>query len=188
MRRDNMKKSISIILTTACIVGLVGCGAKNNVNTKPSENISIEEKQNSNNSKNQKEENQENETSKNKFEEYSKLIGLTKEELINTLEEDPVSIDEGGLEFPNANIRVWFENYGEGPTNQIFIQNKEINFNGAKIGDKLSNFKKIFGEPILEDSSSAYSNFKYNDIILSVYYDSKTEETFSVYILNSSES
>jgi len=188
MRRDIMKKSICIILATACIIGLVGCGAKNKVNTKPSENKKIEEKQNSNNNKNQKEENQENEASNNNFQEYSKLIGLNKEELITTLGEDPISIDEGGLEFSQANIRVWFENYGESTVNEVYIYNNKINFNGAKIGDTISNFEKIFGEAVKEDTTSSYNNFEFNNIVLSVYYDPNTKETFAVYLYANNES
>ncbi|MCM1988562.1 hypothetical protein [Oceanirhabdus seepicola] len=182
-----MKKSIRIILATACIIGLVGCGANNTTNSKSSENQNVEQKENSNNTKNLNDENKENQTSDNNYETYLKLIGLNKEELISTLEEEPSPIDEDGLEFSAAEIRVWFDINGQDSVSQIFTQNKEIDFNGVKIGAKISDFKNIFGEPIEEDRSSAYSNFKYNDIVLSVYYNSETQETFSIYILNNSK-
>ena len=65
-----------------------------------------------------------------------------------------------------------------------YIITKDVDFNGVKIGDKISKFKSIFGKPIKEDLSSAYSNFKYKGIILSVYYDAKTQQTFAAYVLS----
>ena len=122
----------------------------------------------------------------NSFESYIKLIGLNKKELINALGEEPTSVDEGGLEFSKLGIRVWFENYGTGPVQQVFISNKDVDFNGVKVGDNISSFKNVFGKPIKEDISSSYSNFEYNGVVLSVYYDAKTETTFAVYILDKS--
>ncbi len=122
----------------------------------------------------------------NDFERYIKLIGLDKEKLISTLHEEPTTIDEGGLEFPKSGIRVWFKDYGVGPVQQVFINKNDVDFKGIKIGDKISSFKNVFGKPVNENISSGYSNFKYNEVVLSVYYDSKTEKTFAVYILDKS--
>ena len=43
-----MKKSISIILTSICVIGLVGCAAKNNTNTKIIKNQPVNQKQKDN--------------------------------------------------------------------------------------------------------------------------------------------
>ena len=118
------------------------------------------------------------------FEKYIKLLGLSKKELISTLGEEPTTVDEGGLEFSKEGIRVWFKDYGAGPVQQVFTTKKDVEFNGAKIGDKISRFKSAFKKIVKEDVNSAYSNFEYEGIILSVYYDSKTEITFAVYILD----
>jgi len=115
---------------------------------------------------------------------YIKLIGLNKTELISTLGEEPTSIDEGGLQFSKSDIRVWFKDYGNGPVEQVYIDNKDVDFNGIKLGDKISSFKDEFGKSVEEHLTFAYSNFKYNGIVLSVYYDPKTETTFAVYILD----
>lgn len=120
----------------------------------------------------------------NSFENYIKLIGLTKKDLISTVGEQPKKIDEGGLEFPKAGIRVWFKDYGSGPVQQVYTDKKDVEFNGVKIGDKISSFKNIFGTPVKEDTNSAFSNFNYKGIVLSVYYDPKTEITFAAYILD----
>jgi hypothetical protein len=118
------------------------------------------------------------------FEEYIKLIGLSKKQLIDTIREKPTTVDEGGLEFSEYGIRVWFEGYGTGPVQQVYTDKKDVDFRGVKIGDKISDFKKIFGKTVQENTTSAYKNFEYNGIILSVYYNPKTKITFAVYILD----
>lgn len=117
---------------------------------------------------------------------YIKLIGLNKTELVSKLGEEPTTIDEGGLKFSQLDIRVWFKDYGKGPVEQIYIDNKNVDFNGLRLGDKISSFKEEFGKPVEEHPSFAISNFKYKGIVLSVYYDPKTETTFAVYILDES--
>ncbi|MBU3145068.1 hypothetical protein [Clostridium sp. CF012] len=118
------------------------------------------------------------------FRKYIKLIGLSKSELISTLGQKPTSIDEGGLQFSESDIRVWFKDYGNGPVEQVYIDNKDVDFKGIKLGDKISSFKDEFGKPVEEHVTFAYSNFKYDGIVLSVYYNPKTETTFAAYILD----
>lgn len=118
------------------------------------------------------------------FKNYTKLIGLNKKELISTLSEQPTSIDEEGLHFSESDIRVWFKDYGNGTVEQIYIDNKNVDFKGVKLGDKISSFKNVFGKAVEEHITFAYSNFKYNGIVLSVYYNPETETTFAVYILD----
>lgn len=120
----------------------------------------------------------------NSLENYIKLIGLNKEELIAKIGEEPTPIDEDGVEFLQLDIRVWFKDYGNGTVEQVYIDNKDVDFNGVKLGDKISKFKNVFGKPVEQHVTFAYSNFEYNGIVLSVYYDPKTETTFAVYILN----
>jgi len=124
-----------------------------------------------------------NEVLNKNFEEYIKLIGLSKKEIIKTIGEKPITIDEGGVEFSNYGIRVWFKGYGSGPVEQVYSDKKDVDFKGVKIGDKISKFKKVFGKVVQENTTSAYSNFEYNGIVLSVYYNPKTKVTFAVYIL-----
>lgn len=69
-----MRKYISTITTGICIIGLVGCGANNNTDTKITKNQSIEQKQNKNKN---------NSTSSSESEELIK-IDLTKENKIIT--------------------------------------------------------------------------------------------------------
>ncbi|MBU3129218.1 hypothetical protein LGL55_04045 [Clostridium tagluense] len=118
------------------------------------------------------------------FKNYIKLIGLRKKELIAKLGEKATTIDDGGLEFSQLDIRVWFKNYGNGPVEQIYIDNKDIDFNGAKLGSKIGSFQSVFGKAVEERTTFAYSNFKYDGIVLSIYYDPKTETTFAAYILD----
>ena len=57
---DNMKKTISIILASICIIGLVGCGANKNANTKITENQTVEQKKNNTNTSKSEEQKKEN--------------------------------------------------------------------------------------------------------------------------------
>lgn len=118
---------------------------------------------------------------KNSFTKYLSLIGLSKEKLISTLNEKPSSVDEGGIEFKEAGIRIWFDQKNYTLVDQIFIMRKDIDLNGVKIGDKISSFKETFGDPVSDKNGDAH--FKYKDIFLSVNYDTKTGLTYSVYIL-----
>ncbi len=111
---------------------------------------------------------------------YLDLLGLDRDELIDALGEEPESIDEGGLEFKKAGIRVWFD---QDAVSQIFTQRQDIDFNGAKIGDKIDAFKKAFGEPVSDQNGDMH--FKYGDnAYISVNYDTDTGETFAVYLLS----
>ncbi len=118
----------------------------------------------------------------NTIEKYMAFIGQPKEKVIGQLRENPVVIDEGGLEFKKAGIRMWSTDYGKGPVvSQIFTQNKNIDFNGARIGDNISSFKKALGNPVSDQNGEAH--FKYKDIILSFNYDLKTGNTICAYFL-----
>jgi len=167
---------VAVVLLTLSSVAYASKGITNgdNSQTKESSKIILPSKVNA------KEASERNNTVEN----YIKLIGLNKKELISTLGEEPTSIDEGGLQFSGTDIRVWFKDYGNGPVEQVYIDNRDVDFKGVRLGDKISGFVDIFGEPVEEHTTFAYSNFKYKGIVLSVYYDPKTETTFAVYILN----
>ncbi|MDF2586376.1 MAG: hypothetical protein K0S41_217 [Anaerocolumna sp.] len=108
-----------------------------------------------------------------------KLIGLKKDEVERIINESSNSIDEGGLEFADYGVRIWFdENL---VVNQVFIMSNEFDLNGVKIGDKISEFTKAFGEPIKDSNGDAH--YKVGEIYLSVNYDTATKETFAVYVL-----
>ncbi len=107
------------------------------------------------------------------------LIGISKEELIKNFNEEPVKVDEGGLEFKNAQIRVWFDENKK--VAQVFLMNNQMDLNGVKIGDKISQFKEVFGEPTSEKKDDAH--FKYDNVFLSVIYDKENGNTYAVYIL-----
>ncbi|KDR95466.1 hypothetical protein SAMN02745945_02089 [Peptoclostridium litorale DSM 5388] len=116
------------------------------------------------------------------LENYKKLIGLSREEIIDAMGEEPSVIDEGGLEFSKASIRVWFIEDGK-TVDQIFIDDSDVDFNGARLGGNIEDFKNIFGEPVMEDHESAYSNFDYEGLVLHVTYDKSTGKVFAVYLM-----
>ncbi|AGF58651.1 hypothetical protein B0P06_003031 [Clostridium saccharoperbutylacetonicum] len=115
------------------------------------------------------------------FKDYISLLGTNKEKLLSTLNEKPSSVDEGGVEFKKAAIRVWFDKKSNTQVDQVLIMGKEANLNGVKIGENISRFKEVFGKSISDKNGDAH--FKYNGVFLSINYDTNTGETYAVYIL-----
>lgn len=115
------------------------------------------------------------------FETYFNLLGTGKEDFIKTMNEEPNTIDEGGMEFKKAGIRVWLH-ADNSTVSQIFFESKDIDFNGARIGDKIDKFKTAFGEPISDKNGDMH--FKYKTGFVSVNYDTQTEVTGAVYLLS----
>ncbi|WBW97183.1 hypothetical protein [Oceanirhabdus sp. W0125-5] len=178
-----MKKIIMICITLLLSITMIGCTNNQESNEKKDNTnqdtiISAEGSQ----KETSKEEVTISDNDKNTVEYYAKLIGLGREEIIDAMEEEPTVIDEGGLEFSKADIRVWFIEDGK-TVDQIFTQNSEIDFNGAKIGGDIEDFKKAYGEPTAEDAGSAYSNFDYESLVLHVQYDSNTGKVIAVYLM-----
>ncbi|MFT8350550.1 hypothetical protein [Clostridium saccharoperbutylacetonicum] len=68
------------------------------------------------------------------FKDYVSLLGVSKEKLLSTLNEKPNSVDEGGLEFKKAAIRVWFDKKSNTQVDQVLIMGKDADLNGVKIG------------------------------------------------------
>jgi hypothetical protein len=168
-----MKKIISITLTLLCLVGLTACAPasvkqESKAVAKTKEAVAVQPSQPA-------------EEDDKSFEQYFRLIGLNKEKLVEVLGEKPNPIDEGGLEFKKAGIRVWFGSDGNELVEEIWINRADINYNGLKLGDKISDFKEVFGEVTNEDTHSA--RFDYKGLVLSVDYDPKTEKTIAVSIM-----
>jgi bla regulator protein BlaR1 len=115
------------------------------------------------------------------FQQYFDLLGASKDTLLETLKEEPSKIDEGGLEFKENGIRIWF-NAEYTAVSQVFTDRADIDFNGAKIGDKIDSFKEAFGEPVSDNNGDMH--FKYDSGFISVNYDTQTEATFAVYLLS----
>lgn len=114
------------------------------------------------------------------FETYFDLLGTGKQDFIDKMNEKPNAIDEGGLEFEKAGIRVWFQR-NAGTVSQIFLQANQVDFNGARIGDKIDKFKTAFGEPVSDKNGDMH--FKYKTGFVSVNYDTQTDDTVAVYLL-----
>lgn len=117
------------------------------------------------------------------FQQYFNMLGSSKEDLIKNLKEEPSTIDEGGLEFKNNGLRVWFDTANDASTvSQIFTDRTDIDFNGAIIGDKIDSFKNALGEPVSDKNGDMH--FKYQEGFISVNYDTKTKEAVAVYLLS----
>jgi len=112
---------------------------------------------------------------------YISLLGLTKEELVKNLGEEPEKIDEGGLEFKKAGIRIWFDQTNYKTAEQIFVMDPNFDIHGVKLGEKIDKFKEVLKDPVSERNGDAH--FKYNDIYLSINYDTNTQVTYGLYLL-----
>lgn len=108
------------------------------------------------------------------------LLGMNRKMVIKTLKENPVVIDEGGLEFKKTGIRVWFDK--DARVSQVFTQRQDVLMKGAKISDKINRFKKAFGNPISSKKDEMHFRVQ-KGVVLAVNYDGKTEVTYAVYVL-----
>ena len=115
------------------------------------------------------------------LERYIGLLGLTKEELVKNLGEEPEKIDEGGLEFKKAGIRIWFDQTNFKTAEQIFVMDPDFDIHGVKLGEKIDKFKEVLKDPVSDRNGDAH--FKYNDIYLSINYDTNTQVTYGLYLL-----
>lgn len=170
--------AIALLLTVGSI-GLSGCSIKGDDSSPSTEapEVTSPTTTDSQNVKLSAEPNDK--TLDNTLASYVKLLGLDKDGLVKAVGENPSSSDEGGLDFAKAGIRVWLD--GSGKANQIFTQNKDLDLNGVKIGDKIDQFEKAFGKPVSDKNGDMH--FKYNDIFLSMNYDTNTKDTYALYIL-----
>ena len=112
------------------------------------------------------------------------LLGMTRDELLAAMGDDtPEAVDEGGLAFEKAGIRVWFDGDTYTKVAQVLVMKDSIDLNGLHLGDSLSGFTEVFGQPLSDKDGDAH--FSYGDIFLSVVYDtaSETQEVISVYVL-----
>lgn len=116
-----------------------------------------------------------------RLDDYIGLLGLTKEELVKNLGEEPEKIDEGGLEFKKAGIRIWFDQTNYKTVEQIFVMNPDFDIHGVKLGEKIDKFKEVLKDPVSDRNGDAH--FKYNDIYLSINYDTNTQVTYGLYLL-----
>ena len=174
-----MKKIMMIFMVLLLAVSMAACTDKQDSSV---ENEKVTQESTADQKEPQEASGDGKEVEEKNLEGYRALIGLSREEVIEVMGEEPVVIDEDGLEFSKANIRVWFIEDGE-HVDQVFIDDRDVDFNGAKLGGNIEDFKNAFGEPSLEDTGSAYSNFDYEGLVLHLQYDPGTGKVFAAYIM-----
>lgn len=113
---------------------------------------------------------------------YAALLGLSPEEVRQTVGETPQSVDEGGWGFREAGFRLWFTHYRQGVAEQLFTDNRQLNFKGAKIGDDLAAFTAAWGTPVDQVPAIGVATFADGPYRVSVYYNRATKQTFAVYL------
>lgn len=112
------------------------------------------------------------------------LLGMTRDELTAAMgNETPVGVDEGGLGFEKAGIRVWFDDATHTKVAQVFVMTDDIDLDGVHRGDSLADFEKTFGQPISDSNGDA--RFSYKGVYLSVIHDaaSSSDQVVGVYVL-----
>ncbi len=121
-------------------------------------------------------------TSDNSFEQYLSYLGVSREQLENDLGTS-TKIDEGGLEFKDAKIRIWFESDEDTAKSiSVWIDNPEVDYNGIKRGEHINRFREVFGVPLSDNTASAEAIFVYEQVWLIVDYDPNTGKTAAVYV------
>lgn len=185
IKKFNKKLRTWFIVGMALIITIsfAGCGSKVSTNEDNiKKEVAVQGTSKEATSENEKTVNElKSDNKESSFNEYINLLGLSKEKLISTLNEKPNPTDEGGLEFKEAGIRVWFDAKSHTLVDQIFIMKSDMDLKGVKIGDKVSKFKEVFGKPVSDKNGDAH--FKYKDIFLPVNYDTNTEQTYGIYLL-----
>lgn len=109
------------------------------------------------------------------------LIGDTKAQLLETVGETSYPVENGGLGFDRTGIRVWFDASGENTVARVRIMTTAIDLGGVSLGDSITAFKDVFGQPTSDVDGQA--RFTLADATLSVTYDTATGKTGAVYIL-----
>ncbi len=118
----------------------------------------------------------------NNLEKYTALIGMTEEEVNVALDEnDPATIDEGGLNYIVPGIRVWMTKDGE-HVDQVFTNNYSADFKGAHVGDDLQKFIDAFGEPVSNENGTAEFSLD-NGLALQAHCDENSNSVVAVYII-----
>lgn len=118
--------------------------------------------------------------------ELAALLGMTRAELPAFLGEPPVPAAGGGLAFNRAGVRVWFDDDTHTRVTRVLVLSDEIDLNGARLGDGITDFIRVFGEPLCDRNGDA--RFPYGQIYLSAVYDTTTGKTAALYLLSENTS
>lgn len=125
------------------------------------------------------------------LEEYTKLVDLSKEEIIDFIGEEPVSLDGNELIFANSGIEVTLSDIGVASSvvTKVTFTNSDIDFNGVKLGSNISEFISAFGEELR--GYEGIIDFKYKEnLILSIEYIADGDDsgkTVKAYLFNPME-
>ena len=115
-------------------------------------------------------------------EKYSILIGLKQSGIESMFDETSSEINERGIEFKKAGIKIWFDE-DHGRAVHVMIVSKEVDFHGARIGESEQAFEEIFGKPVDSHPGSGYKDYNYENLILRLYYDAAGGKTEAVSLM-----
>ncbi|KZL90513.1 hypothetical protein [Clostridium magnum] len=120
------KRCLVVSMASIIAISLMGCECKELAKGDAVNKETVVEK-NSVNQNNKPVDKSKIDDGKRNFKDYISLLGLSKEKLISTLKEKPSSIGEGGVEFKEAGIRVWFDKKSNTQVDQVFTMRKDTN-------------------------------------------------------------
>jgi len=115
-------------------------------------------------------------------EKYRVLIGLKQSGIEAMFDEASEAINDSGIEFKHSGIRIWFDET-HGRAVHVMILSKDVDFNGARIGDDEQAFEEAFKKIVSHNPESGFEDFEYEDLILRLYYDAASGRTESVSLM-----
>lgn len=113
---------------------------------------------------------------------YRILIGLKQSRIEDMFDEASQEIKDAGIEFSNSGIRIWFDE-AHGRAVHVMILSKDVDFQGARIGDSEYAFDEAFEKVIDNHPGSGYKDYEYEDLILRLYYDAASGKTEAVSLM-----
>ncbi|MDK9710104.1 hypothetical protein [Acidaminobacter sp.] len=115
-------------------------------------------------------------------EKYRVLIGLKQSRIEAMFDETSEGINDSGIEFKHSGIRIWFDE-AHGRAVHVMILSKDVDFNGARIGDSEQAFEDAFEKVIDNHPGSGYKDYGYEDLVLRLYYDAASGKTEAVSLM-----
>jgi len=113
---------------------------------------------------------------------YRVLIGLKQLRIEAMFDEAPEDINDSGIEFEHSGIRIWFDEVN-GRAVHVMILSKDVDFNGARIGDSEQAFDDAFEKVVDNHPGSGYKDYEYVDLVLRLYYDAASGKTEAVSLM-----
>lgn len=115
-------------------------------------------------------------------EKYRILIGLKQERIENMFDEPASAMGDTGVEFKKSAVRIWFDP-DHGRATHVMILSKQVDFQGAKLGEGDEAFDRAFGKARNNPQGSDYKDYDYEGLILRLHYDKASGKSEAVSLM-----